>query len=185
FTNSEFMLYNAPVDLSLIFPGQIKQFLHRINANAEPITDKHEKIATILKSQHKEKSRYERRPEYTMEELETGIFCWKCDGELGMESRQYVICRTCQSTTHIKTALLYSIAEFHLLFPDKKITVKRIFEWCGGIFSWKYIRRVLGKHLTRVPKGKHTYFFYPDKIEYLQLLKNTLREKLLKDLRNN
>jgi len=185
FTNSEFMLYNAPVDLPFIFPGQIRQFLHRINANAEPITDEHEKIATILSSQHKEQSRYERRPAYTMEELDMGMFCWKCNGEFKRKNRQHVICDVCQSTIHIKTALLNSVAEFQFLFPDEKITVKRIFEWCGGMFSWKYIRRALGKHLTRVPKGKHTYFFYSDKTEYLELLKSTLREKTLKESGEN
>ena len=42
-------------------------------------------------------------------------------------------CETCGNVENWEVAVLRSVEEFKLLFPGRKITTNRVYEWCGGI----------------------------------------------------
>jgi hypothetical protein len=50
------------------------------------------------------------------------------------------------------------VEEFTLLFPNKKITVDSIHDWCGGLKSKKAVRRVLSKYFGLVGKARASHY---------------------------
>ena len=170
FPNDEFMLYEAPLHLPMVMPTQVKRFLRKINANAGRLDGRHEKLAQQLVSLHKEKSFYERVPSYELGALRRGIFCWKCGSEFVRANRFSFCCENCRAQFHMNDVLLHAIAEFHFLFPEEKITVKNMLDWCGESFSKNFIRGILNDHLMTKPNGRHTHYSFLDSKEHIKIL---------------
>lgn len=170
FVNHRFMLYGANPQLPMIFPSQVERFLQKTEENANPLNQRIQNLANLLLERQKSRSRYEQLPEYHLSELKRGLFCWHCHGKLVRDGQLYFTCPTCKESFHIDSVVMYAVAQFHLLFPEERITAKIIDSWSGGLVSRIFISRLLDEELKKIPNGKHTYFVFHNKDYHLQLL---------------
>lgn len=170
FINHDFMLYGASVQLPMIFPSQMERFFRKIDANAKPLTKSVQQLQRRLTELRKGRSAYERLPEYELSQLKRGLFCKNCYGELKRNGQQRLICTNCRQNYHLDEAVLYAIAQYHLLFPDRKITPKNIIDWCGGNLSNNFIRKVLNNNLNTLQKGSQTHYVFRKSLTHLDIL---------------
>jgi len=164
FINPEFYLYEAPVNGPFVFHSQLGRFLKKIDAGAASgVSGGHIELAKKLASLHITKNPYSRLPDYTYEELEKGIVC-KC-GCLEYEdtNRQTLVCKKCGFVEDKELAVLRSVEEFRFLFPEKRITVDVIYNWCKVIRSKKTIQKILSKNFDLISFGRGSY--YVDKMK--------------------
>lgn len=181
FVNHRFMLYCVNPQLPMIFPSQVERFLQKTGKNANPLTQRIRDFADHLMEQRKSHSRYEQLPEYHLSELKRGLFCWHCHKKLVRDGQLYFSCPDCRGSFHIDSVVMYAVAQFHLLFPVRKITPRYIVDWCDHIVSRVFISRLLSNELEKVAKGKYTYYKFRDKEHYLDLL---MRSKFITELTN-
>lgn len=170
FVNFDFKLYGSLVDMPMIYPSQIKRFLQKTNNNAPYLTDHTRKLAKILTERGKRVSTYARYPKYNLTELKRGVFCKNCSSELIRQGQLIFTCPVCCEDDDIKEVVFYAIAQFHLLFPRKKITTTSIKKWCGDIFSKSFLRSFLNTHFNVVRKSRYTYYFFEDERKHIELL---------------
>src|SRR5699024_2403042 len=97
------------------------------------------KLAHALIDQHLVKSSYERFPKYTFGELEKGIFCPECPGEMVNLNRKSVVCQLCGLRENNETSIMRNVKEFQFLFPQRDITSRIMFDWIGNVISKKAI----------------------------------------------
>jgi hypothetical protein len=159
FINPEFMLYQAPSNKPFIFPSQLNRFVKRLNSNPGQVTNRHKSLAKKLISLHLHKTPYSRLPKFEYEQLQKGICCKQChrisithDGK-----GRNCACSVCGKVEPIQDAVLRSVREFQVLFPDVRITTRGVYEWCG-IVSKKTISRILGRYFKSVGVKRWTYF---------------------------
>jgi hypothetical protein len=160
FVNPEFHLYQAPLNLPIVYPTQIKRFLEKLNMKTSSPTADDYKIAEQLLSVHMAESPYTRLPEYSFELLEKGIVSSCCGLFLEVCKEDTLFCRKCHREESLNSAVLRSAEEFVLLFPGKKITTNSIHEWCKVVKSKKTVRKILMKNFKPMGYGKHFYFVH-------------------------
>jgi hypothetical protein len=158
FNNPEFYLYNAPPELPIVYPTQLTRFYNNLNKRPSKLSEKHKNLATKLLSQDIAESGYSKLPLYKYEQLRKGNTCCSCRSLSTTVINKRVVCSDCGHEESFEYAVLRNVKEYKLLFPDKKITTKGIYEWCGGVGSLKVIRRILKKHLTYVENGRYCYY---------------------------
>lgn len=158
FTNPTFTLYQAPLDKPFIFPTQISQHFEKLSSIQTKLTERDRRIADQLLSLHVTESRFSRIPSYEYEELGKGIVCGRCNSFLENIANKKCRCFRCGYEESIETAVLRSIQEFKLLFPDEKITTSKIFEWCKIVKSERRIRKILSSNFIKV--GQHRWSYY-------------------------
>jgi len=61
-------------------------------------------------------------------------------------------------TESLDKAVLRSVEEFKLLFPERKITTKEIYDWCLISGEMRRIKRILDKHYRLI--GAHQWAYY-------------------------
>jgi hypothetical protein len=157
FINPEFTLYNAPRNSSIILPTQLNRFMKKMNRMPSRITEKHSMFSEHLMLRHLEKSPYSKVPNYSYDTLRKGMFCKVCYGMFHF-SNERLICTGCGCEESLDSTVLRSIEEFVLLFPNMKLSVNTIFDWCSVVPSKKTIRRILKQHYDVVIKGKESYY---------------------------
>lgn len=155
FNNPEFHLYIPSIQPAIIFPTQLNRFLKKLNSGPVKLTKKHFQLAEQLGGLHKIESPYPRLPPYSFEKLKKGITCRDCRNFLTDGTLK---CKKCGCIEEPEAAILRSVNEFSLLFPDIKITTDRIHEWCGIIKSKKTIRRILAKNLELIRHSRSSYY---------------------------
>jgi len=161
FVNPEFTLYHAPENEHFIYPTQLKRLIRNLNNTPSKIGSKHIRLAEKLVSLHNDESPYNHLPSYQFEDLRKGMYCGICKGfEIKIEGRR-CICNKCSHVEFTKDAILRNIKEFIMLFPEDKITMNTIYEWCGGVVSKAKIRKVLKDHFNII--GVHQWAFYVEK----------------------
>lgn len=159
FINPELYLYEAPVKAPFVFHAQLGRFLKNLDTvAASGFSQGHLRLAEKLASLHITKNPFSRLPPYTYKELKKGIV-GKC-GCTFMEvaNQNYLICPSCGELEHKKSAMLRSVRELSLLFPDRKITVNDVMDWCGVINSKLTIRKYLLKEFKLVPFGRSSFY---------------------------
>lgn len=147
FNNLEFHLYTTSINPAIIFPTQLNRFLKKLNTRPVKLYKKHFQLAEQINARHIVESPYSRLPSYTYESLKKGILCLNCKTFFSDES---LVCKKCGCIEDGEAAILMSIKEYMLLFPERKITTNDIYDWCGRIKSKKAIRRVLSKYFKLV-----------------------------------
>ncbi|WP_080846229.1 nuclease-related domain-containing protein [Cytobacillus gottheilii] len=158
FVNSEFTLYQAPPSLKAIFSTQMNRFIAKLKSQPAQVSTRQEKLAAKLVERHIEESPYRKLPEYDYGKLGKGVVCLGCGSlETEINHRNQVKCLKCGKTEAHDEAILRSIDEYLLLFPNELVTTSTILDWCS-IFSIKAIRRVLNKYFTVVRSGKPTTY---------------------------
>jgi hypothetical protein len=158
FVNPAFYLYQAPLDLPIIFPTQLQRFLSQINTKSSMLNNKHRKLAEQLKSLHLPESPYAKYPDYNFTQLKKGITCRSCHAFINDFIGYKIVCKKCGSIENVNSAILRSVNEYKLLFPERKITTNDIHEWCGIINYKKRIQMALLKNYKLVGHGKSAYY---------------------------
>ncbi|SOB99356.1 nuclease-like protein [Ureibacillus xyleni] len=158
FINSEFTLYQSPLDLPLIFPTQINRFLKQLDTNTSKVSQKHRALAEKLCSLHVQDNPYKQLPSYEYDQLRKGIACDMCNGLLVLVEGKKCICTKCGHHETVESAVLRSVKEFKLLFPNERVTTNAIFDWCKVVTSKRRINRILSKNYKIV--GTHQWAYY-------------------------
>lgn len=160
FVHPEFTLYQAPFDHSFIFPTQLNQYIRTLNSTPSTLTSKHHNLAKQLIRRHITTSRHERIPDYHFDNLEKGIVCGSCRGFMFPIRLVMLRCKRCGHEERTDLAVMRSVAEFHWLFPDRRINTSSIYEWCEKIITKKRIQRILVNNLQLVRNGKYSYYVF-------------------------
>ncbi|CAM3626465.1 hypothetical protein GCM10009865_42680 [Aeromicrobium ponti] len=158
FINSEFTLYQTPLNKPFIFPTQLKRILKDLNAIPSRLNRKHKLLADKLISRHLEESPFKLLPTYNYGQLRKGITCVECTSFLILVDGQKCICKKCGHEETVSTAVIRSVKEFKLLFPEQKITTNVIHEWCNVVKSKKRIRKALGQNYKKI--GVRQWLYY-------------------------
>ncbi|MGM0777687.1 MAG: nuclease-related domain-containing protein [Bacillota bacterium] len=132
FINPGFQLYQAPLNISAVFPSQLKRFLKKLKNTPTAAKSRNSKLAEQLNSRCLKENPYMRIPEYNY-------------AECGLKEKA-------------DTAILRCVNEFRVLFPDRKITTNTIVDWCGGVGSGKTVRRILVRNYEKKGRGKASYY---------------------------
>ena len=158
FVNPEFTLFHAEQNTPIILPTQISDHLRMLNGFGSKLNQTHKHLAEKLIELHLKESPYQNRPEYEYDEVKKGVVCGGC-GLMAVEVKgRKVYCKHCNWVENLNTATVGLIKEYQLLFPDKKVTVSAIDDWCDSLISLKSISRILGQHFTR--KGNLRWSYY-------------------------
>lgn len=158
FVHPHFTLYQAPLDQPFVFPTQIKPYLNKMVSPFKRLNEKHWKIAEKLCSLHITESLFSLLPEYDFDKLKKGITCGKCEAFSVLLNGQECVCENCGFEESLSEAVVRSVKEFTILFPDHKITTTAIYEWCRIIPYKKKIKRILENHFEQVGENRWTYF---------------------------
>jgi hypothetical protein len=162
FINPEFHLYNAPKSLPAVFPTQLNRYKNKLLIIPSFLNEKHDKLAHNLASLHQPESPYTRYPKYHYEKLKKGVICTGigCHSFITHFEKHILICDKCGCIEDVESAVLRNVEELLLLFPDRKITVATVENWCQ-IISRKTIRRILSKNFKEIGNGPATYYIKP------------------------
>lgn len=161
FNNPEFHLYITTINPAIIFPAQLNRFLKKLNTRPVKLNQRHHQLAQKLASFHIVESPYSRVPSYSFDKLKKGNFCLKCSALYTDIGKGLFICGNCGCIEEVDDAVLRSVKDYMLLFPDRKITVKDIYEWCGGSVSKKTILRILSNNFLLLRHSKQSYYIVP------------------------
>lgn len=156
--NPEFTLYQVPRSYPIIFLSQLNSLHKKLNNNHAKLTDWHRRLADKLISLHIVESPYDLAPAYDFDSLRKGNNCRKCQSFSVTVGDRILVCCDCGHEETVESAILRSVGEIKLLFPDMKITVNVVYEWCGGQLSKKRINRCLRRHFTISGFGQWSYY---------------------------
>ncbi|WP_163582665.1 nuclease-related domain-containing protein [Gracilibacillus saliphilus] len=157
FVNPEFTLYQAPMNKQLILPTQLPQLMRDL-ATKPPATASQQLLAKQLIARDIGKYQYPKIPKYRYHQFKKGFRCSKCYKlSVYIEGRN-CICTNCQQMESIQHALMRTVKELLLLFPDKKLTTNLIYDWCGKGYSKKSIQRFLDRNFQKVGVRQWTYY---------------------------
>ncbi|WP_070119294.1 nuclease-related domain-containing protein [Bacillus marinisedimentorum] len=160
FINPNFHLYQAPLNLPVIFPGQLKRTIIEFNEKSKKTTIKHTKLSEKLLSLHLKSPTYKQISDYSDKTIATGLMCMSCNAFFTQKdvSRKFIKCSVCGRKEKLDKAILRTVREFEVLFPDCKLTTKTIHEWCGTITSTRPIRRVLNSNYKMIRQSNGTFY---------------------------
>jgi len=158
FINPEFTLYQCPQDKPFLLPTQITRNLKQLNDNPAKLNGKYKILAEKFVSLHIEESPYSQLPAYHYDLLQKGIKCEVCNSFLITVEGNHCKCLECGHKEALSKAVLRSVKEFQLLFPDQKITTNIIQDWCKVVQPKYRIRRVLERNFN--PVGVHQWTYY-------------------------
>lgn len=158
FINPEFTLYQAPLNLPIIFPTQINRFLIDLNKMQSKLNDGHTKLAQKLLSLHQTKNPFTLLPKYQYDQLQKGIYCKTCKS-FSVSIKNYdFICGKCGGYERIQQAILRNVKEFKLLFPDQMLTSQMIYDWCQVDLTKRTLTRILSKNYNSIGNTSNTYY---------------------------
>ncbi|WP_409253241.1 nuclease-related domain-containing protein [Bacillus sp. SCS-153A] len=158
FVNPSFYLYNAPVDLPIIYPTQLKRFIEKLNYTPSFLKKTHTELAKNLISSTVAENPYVQLPDYRYDELRKGIVCPDCGRFYGEYVRSTLTCSSCGGRENAYSAVLRTIEEFKLLFPDDKITISRAMDWCSIVKSPDTMQRILVSNLKLIKTGRGSHY---------------------------
>jgi hypothetical protein len=158
FINPEFTLYQAPLDKPFIFPTQVNRYLEKFNTIPSKLNGKHKILADKLVSLHMEDSPFKQIPAYNYGHLRKGFTCEKCTSFSIYVEGKKSICKDCGHVEILEDAVMRSVRELKLLFPNQKITTNVIHEWCGMVVSKRIIKYILDKNYKLIGIHQWAYF---------------------------
>jgi len=66
--------------------------------------------------------------------------------------------KECEHKETVTNAVLRSVKEYQILFPEEKITTNLIYDWCQVVPTKKWIRQILKKNYNLVGVHQWAYF---------------------------
>lgn len=157
FINPKFTLYQAPLDKPVIFPTQTERHMNQLNSKTSKLMNNHKKLADQLIALNMEDSPFERLPSYDYDHLRKGITCPKCHSFFLFVDGRKCNCKDCGHAESVGDAVMRSVEEFKIFFPNEKITTKVIYDWCRVVTSKQRIKSILLSNFTRV--GSHRWYY--------------------------
>nr|WP_245203739.1 nuclease-related domain-containing protein [Ammoniphilus resinae] len=158
FINPEFALFQAPLDKPIILPNQLNRYFQKLNRIQSRLNGKHRLLAERLVALHIQESPFLQLPSYDYGQMKKGITCARCHSFFVSVGKVNCVCKECDYNEPVPSAVLRSVREFQVLFPELKLTTNIIHGWCQGTFSKQRIRRILEKNFKR--SGVHQWSFY-------------------------
>ena len=130
YVNPEFSIWGAPYEGDSILPGQISEHFRELQ-NMKPVTNPElEKLAQALVECH-DPEYPSKLIKYEYEKMNKGINCPTCGLLVQNFYGRSHMCESCGKKMIIQKAISSSISDFHTLFPNEKLTTKRLADWCG------------------------------------------------------
>ncbi|SIS41327.1 nuclease-related domain-containing protein [Salimicrobium flavidum] len=157
FPNPHFFLYQAPKIKEFIFLSQWEKHINKLMENLSPVADQTYKLADLLCSLHKTDYSSPEVPTFHYNQLKKELFCPYCSGIVQPEFRTFH-CIKCGGRSSSEAFILHAVEEFHLLFPEKRVTTSQIHDWCQGKVSKDRILRVLSKRFEIVGTKRGTHY---------------------------
>jgi hypothetical protein len=158
FIHPKFFLYQAPQNDTIIFTPQLSSFMEKLNSKPSNLNGMQLKLADKLKADHIIEPPYSKLPPYKFHSLQKGITCAICNSFCITCGERKVRCNHCGFEEDVESAVLRSVEELRLLFPDIKITTNIIHDWCKVVESRKTIRKFLKKNFNVVGSKQWTYY---------------------------
>ncbi|EDL63846.1 nuclease-related domain-containing protein [Bacillus sp. SG-1] len=146
FVNPEFHLYNVPSNLPIVYPAQLGRFREKMLQRCGSTPTRSEiQLAERLLALLIEELPYASLPEYNYDGLRKGIVCPGCGMFYGAFHKMFY-CKYCGGKESCSDAVLRSVEEFKVLFPDVKVATGRVLDWCNIVRDERTIRRILQEH---------------------------------------
>lgn len=158
FINPECFLYQAPLDEPIVYYTQLNRFLRSINAKPAYLNDSHKHLADFLVNLHMSESPMTQLPSYRFESVRKGMNCGVCNSFFLEIHGRKLVCHDCGNQEKVETAVVRSVEEIRLLFPELKITAPIVFDWCRLSISSKWLRSILKENYQVIGYGKWTYY---------------------------
>lgn len=158
FVNPTFTLYQAPIDIPVVFPTQLQHLKSTLESKRGTLTTQHIKLAKQLCDDHMVTTRLLRVPSYSYESLRKGIKCRSCGGFHQQWGNILLHCINCGDFESAEAAFVRTVKEFDILFAGRKIKTKEIYDWCRIIPSKRLVRLLLNRHLNSIGNGRSTYY---------------------------
>jgi Nuclease-related domain len=158
FINPQFTCYKAPLNEPIVYPNQLSRFMKKLTLKPSTLNGMHKRLADQLVSMHQIELPYNKLPPYDYSKLKKGIICTGCHSLKTFVVDNKLVCEDCGCHEVIDHAVLRVVEEIKMLFPDKRITTKGIYDWCNGVDSKKTIRRILLGNLRIKGKTKGSFF---------------------------
>ncbi|MDN3019829.1 hypothetical protein PH210_27060 [Paenibacillus sp. BSR1-1] len=130
--------------------------MKKLNSIPSKLSSRQNVLADKLVSLNQFVSPYAKLRAYNFGMLRKGLTCCACHSFKVSLATGKLICIDCGCEEAVDTAVLRSVEEIKLLFPDMRITTNVVQEWCGWV-SIKTIRRVLKENY--ISTGKKEYSF--------------------------
>lgn len=159
FINSTFFLYEAKLEDPMIQPGQIELFLTSINKKARNLEKRHHYLARKLVEAHNTGAIIQKAlPNYHYTHFKKGLTCLNC-GSFNLElTQRSCYCNSCLNKNLLKEVILDHIYEYQFLFPEHKLTITNIKDWCGSDVSLNSIRTVLNQHFKLIGFSRDAHY---------------------------
>jgi hypothetical protein len=158
YINPEFTLYQAPLEDPIILPTQINNYMQKLNTTPSKLNGRDKKLADKLISLHIDENPYSTLPKYEYNQLRKGLTCGICNSfSISIQGKRCV-CGECGHEELVKAAVLRSVNEINLLFPQMKITTNIMFDWCQIIEFKRTIKRILVKNYKKIGVRQWTYY---------------------------
>lgn len=158
FVNPQFSLYQAPLHQSIVLPTHIPHFMDQLKKQSSITTEKNLKLLRQLIGLHIADSPFSNVPAYDFKHLQKGITCAKCNKFVAALSDKVVICPHCGNMEGVESAILRSVEELRILFPERSITTDFVYEWSGGVRSKRKVQRILSKNFKIKTRGRYSYY---------------------------
>jgi hypothetical protein len=158
FIHPEFFLYKAPQNKQIIHSPQLPSFLKKLSQKPSNLNGNHRKIADFLLNAHITDSPFSQVPVYDYGGMRKGCNCWVCGSFSLTIGEKKLICDDCGCEEGIHSAVVRSVGEIKLLFPDKRITANVVYDWCRLDAHKRKIRRILAKNYNVMGHGKYSFY---------------------------
>lgn len=158
FINPEFTLYQAPFNKKIIYPTQLNRLLKELNSIPSKLNGHHHQIAEFLLKSHITESPFSQVPPYEFKQMRKRFTCSVCHSFMVTDGDKKLVCGKCGYEEKIESAVVRSVEELKLLFPDKKITTNLVYEWCQVVESRKMIGRILKQNFKTLGYGQWTHY---------------------------
>jgi hypothetical protein len=122
------------------------------------LNGKHQKLAEQLILLHKDGLPFKMIPSYGFSQLKKAMTCAKCNSFIVSLKGNKCICEQCGHEEKVESAVLRSVEELMLLFPDLKITTSLVYDWVQLIECKKRITRILKRNYKMLGAYKGAYF---------------------------
>ena len=156
FVNPDFQIYQNEKMDSVLFAGQLASHFEKVKQiTAYPNADMEEFLQKLLVLDDAD-YRPAKLPRY--ENVRMGIVCRECCSFKDVGTRQTWICGRCGKHEPMIDAISRTAKEFLFLYPEKSISVRQVFEWCGAGLNHRQIRRALLKDFIQQGHGPATTY---------------------------
>ena len=159
FVNPSFSLYLAKPSDPFILPNQIEMHLKELNQQSFTLSKEHRYLANKLLRDHKEDVPYQKfLPDFQLDELKQDLYCPSCNLSTVKLTKRRAYCSRCTLSLTIDELVMEHVRDFKLLFPNEKVTVKKIHQWCGERIYHRKVRTVLIDRFEKIGKTSNAYY---------------------------